>query len=79
MSDLDGVYFREDEPDMHEDKEQEYIEREKWAKINQHFQWRKSSGGCKAVFEATKARAVALCEKMARSGQRHGASMEFQS
>jgi len=29
------------------------------------------------VFEATKARAVALCEKMARSGQKHGASKEF--
>ena len=32
-----------------------------------------------AVFEATKARAVALCEKMARSGQKHGASMDFQA
>ena len=32
-----------------------------------------------AVFEATKARAVALCEKMARSGKVHGASKEFQA
>ena len=32
-----------------------------------------------AVFEATKARAVALCEKMARSGAKHGASEEFQA
>ena len=31
------------------------------------------------VFEATKARAVALCEKMARSGKVHGASKEFQA
>ena len=30
-----------------------------------------------AVFEATKARAVAMCEKMARSGKVHGASKEF--
>jgi hypothetical protein len=32
-----------------------------------------------AVFEATKARAVAMCEKMARSGKVHGASKEFQA
>ena len=31
----------------------------------------------KVCFEATKARAVERCEKMARSGQRHGASEEF--
>jgi hypothetical protein len=30
-----------------------------------------------AAFEITKARAVALCEQVARSGQRHGASEEF--